>query len=63
MTLKLNTLIKSTEHPEWGTWRVTKIPTPQEDWYHIRGASGSRVLFPEEYKRFWRMEAEEENNE
>ncbi len=52
-TLKLRDLIVCKDHPDWGTWRVTKTPTSREDWYHIRGESGERVLDEQEYKRFW----------
>ena len=49
----IHTKLVSLEHPEWGTWQVTKTPSKQEDWYHIRGASGERVLFTDELRRFW----------
>ncbi len=52
--LEKNALIESTEHPEWGTWRITKTPTKREDWYHIHGKSGERILHTDELERFWR---------
>lgn len=53
--IPMNTMISSIDHPDWGTWRVTKTPTKREDWYHIRGSSGEQVLFTDELRRFWRV--------
>ena len=52
-TLKLNDKIVSKTSPEWGIWRITKVPTEKEDWYHKRGDSGENVLFEDEL-RFWK---------
>ena len=52
--LKLNTKIVSKANPEWGVWRITKVPTVEEDWYHKSGASGENVLFKDEL-HFWEV--------
>ena len=43
--IAIGTKITERNHPEWGSWTVTKTPTPSEDWYHIRGRSGEKVMF------------------
>ena len=54
-----NAIIVNITHPEWGTWRVIKSPTPSEEWYHIRGESGNVVMHKCE-THFWRLvEAEQ----
>jgi len=50
--LKLNDKIISKENPEWGVWRITKVPTEEADWYEKSGGPGSTVLFKDEL-RFW----------
>jgi hypothetical protein len=49
-TLPKGTLLVLKAHPDYGNWRITKTPTPREDWYHIRGESGEIVLFECELK-------------
>ncbi len=53
-SIDLHTEIESIAHPEWGIWRVTKTPSENEDWYHIKGESGENVLFARELP-FWRI--------
>lgn len=53
--IAMNTMIVSIAHPDWGTWRVTKIPTKREDWYHIRSVSGENMLDKYELRRFWKV--------
>ncbi len=43
--------ILCTQHPEWGTWTVMRYY--DVDTYEIRGDSGDRVLFTDEFNRFW----------
>jgi hypothetical protein len=50
--IKVGTKIVNKANPDWGVWRITKVPTPREDWYEKSGASGCNVLFEEEL-RFW----------
>ena len=50
--LKLNDKIVSKENPEWGTWRITKVPTSEEPWYEKWGASGCSILDKGELN-FW----------
>lgn len=50
--LKIGTKLVNVTNPEWGTWIVTKTPDTKEDWYHIRGRSGERVLATSEL-HFW----------
>ena len=54
MVLKIGMLIQNKKHPEWGTWRITKVPTPKENWYHKHGDSGENVLDPGEL-HFWEI--------
>jgi hypothetical protein len=53
--MEINTIIVSIAHPDWGKWRITKIPTKREDWYHIRGASGEHMEDEYELRRFWKV--------
>lgn len=52
--LKLNTKIVCKNNPEWGVWRITKVPTVSEPWYHKSGDSGENVLDPGEL-HFWEI--------
>ena len=49
---KLNDKIVSKANPEWGIWRITKVPTTEEDWYEKWGESGCTILDKSELK-FW----------
>lgn len=52
--IKIGTKIVNKANPDWGIFRITKIPTPDEDWYEKHGTSGGSVLDKSEL-RFWQM--------
>ncbi len=52
---QINTKIRNKQNPDWGVWRITKVPTPKEDWYEMWGDSGARVLDKWEAGEFWEV--------
>lgn len=51
-TIKVGTKIVNKANPDWGIFRITKIPSPDEDWYEKHGVSGGSV-FDKSELRFW----------
>jgi len=46
--LKINDKIVSKANPEWGTWRITKEPTEEDNWYEAWSPVDCRIIYTDE---------------